>query len=170
MSDDVEESDVDHDGPGVPMLHGVAMTTTRGQIVLHPDVASYHDLAAELRAEGYRMCIDVTVVDYLGAPPRPLPPGIIAERFELVAQFLDLEAHRRLRLRVQVGEATSVPTITDLFPGAEALEREAWDMFGVVFDDHPDLTRILMPEEWTGHPLRKDYDVGRIPVQFKATS
>lgn len=170
MVDDVDEADHDGAANEGPQLYGVAMTTSRGQIVLHPDVAAYHDLAGQLRADGYRMCIDVTVVDYLGAPPRPLPADVTAERFEVVAQFLDLDAHRRVRLRVQVAETTSVPTITDLFPGAEALEREAWDMFGVVFDGHPDLTRILMPEEWTGHPLRKDYDVGRIPVQFKATS
>ena len=61
-----------------------------------------------------------------------------------------------------------MPSLFDLHPGSEYLEREAFDMFGIVFDDHPDLTRILMPEDWIGHPLRKDYAEGRIPVQFKA--
>ena len=61
-----------------------------------------------------------------------------------------------------------VPTLFDLYAGTEAMEREAFDMFGIAFTDHPDLTRILMPEDWVGHPLRKDYDAGRIPVQFKA--
>ena len=71
-------------------------------------------------------------------------------------------------MRVQVPEAdATIPTLFDMFPGTEAMEREAFDMFGIVFTDHPDLTRILMPEDWEGYPLRKDYDVGRIPVQFK---
>jgi NADH-quinone oxidoreductase subunit C len=74
-----------------------------------------------------------------------------------------------VRLRVQVpDEEPVVPTLWELYPGTEALEREVFDMFGIVFEGHPDPTRILMPEDWEGHPLRKDYAVGRIPVQFKA--
>jgi NADH-quinone oxidoreductase subunit C len=69
---------------------------------------------------------------------------------------------------VQVpGDDPTVPSLFDLHPGSEYPEREAFDMFGIVFEDHPDLSRILMPEDWIGHPLRKDYSVGRIPVQFK---
>ena len=62
-----------------------------------------------------------------------------------------------------------VPSLFDVHPGTEAMEREVFDLFGISFDGHPDLTRILMPEDWVGHPLRKDEAMGRIPVQFKAT-
>ena len=73
-----------------------------------------------------------------------------------------------MRVRVQVPEADpTVATLFDLYPGTEAMEREVYDMLGIVFGGHPDLTRILMPEDWEGHPLRKDYGVGRVPVQFK---
>ena len=90
------------------------------------------------------------------------------ERFEVVVNLLDIRQRRRVRVRVQVPEGDAVlPTLFDLHPGTEAMEREVFDMFGVHFDGHPDLTRILMPEDWVGHPLRKDYEVGRIPVQFK---
>ena len=75
---------------------------------------------------------------------------------------------RRIRLRVQVpAEDPAVASLSDVHPGAESAEREVFDMFGITFEGHPDLTRILMPEDWQGHPLRKDYDSGRIPVQFK---
>jgi NADH-quinone oxidoreductase subunit C len=74
----------------------------------------------------------------------------------------------KVRIRVQVKEMHPVvDSVWDLYPGVEAMEREAFDMMGITFTGHPDLTRILMPEDWEGHPLRKDYSVGRVPVQFK---
>lgn len=142
----------------------------RGQAVLHPDCGAWAAVAAEACADGFDQLVDLTAVDYLAfSADRGLPEGVKAERFEVVAGLLCHERRERLRLRVQVpaGDAT-LPTLFDLWPGAESLEREVFDMFGIVFDGHPDLTRILMPEDWAGHPLRKDYDVGRIPVQFKA--
>lgn len=89
----------------------------------------------------------------------------------MVVNLLDMRNRRRLRLRVQVPADDAVlPTLFDVHPGTEAMEREVFDMFGVEFTDHPDLTRILMPEDWVGHPLRKDYEIGRIPVQFKGAN
>ena len=106
-------------------------------------------------------------VDYLQYMQRPLPDGVAAERFEVVVNLLSIEHRARIRLRVQVPESDAVvPTLFDMYPGTEAMEREVYDMFGIRFSDHPDLTRILMPEDWEGHPLRKDDAPSRIPVQF----
>jgi NADH-quinone oxidoreductase subunit C len=138
------------------------------QDVLHVARDEYLDTVKRLVDDGYTMCVDLTGVDYLERPGRQLPDGVVAERFEVVVNLLDMRARRRIRLRVQVPESDAVlPTLFDVYPGTEAMEREVFDMFGVEFTDHPDLTRILMPEDWVGHPLRKDFEVGRIPVQFK---
>ena len=115
------------------------------------------------------MCVDVSSADYLERPPRDTPPDVVQERFEVVVNLLALDPARRIRIRVQVPELdATVPSLFDLYPGTEAMEREVFDLMGIRFAGHPDLTRILMPEDWEGHPLRKDYAVGRIPVQFKA--
>jgi NADH-quinone oxidoreductase subunit C len=132
------------------------------------DRSRYRAAVAALRDEGFEQCSDLTAVDYLSHPGRPLPDGVDPERFEVVVNLLSLSRRERRRLRVQVPESDpQLPSLVDLYPGADALEREVFDMFGIVFAGHPDLTRILMPEEWEGHPLRKDYGVGRVPVQFK---
>ena len=156
--------------PEVPTRYGVPVTESRGQAVLHPSRDQLAQLVMELRDEhGFGMCVDVTAVDYLAfLAPRHLPEGVEPERFEVVVGLLSHTTRERLRLRVQVPESDPVvPTLFQVHPGTEALEREVYDMFGIAFDGHPDLTRILMPEDWNGHPLRKDYSIGRIPVQFK---
>ena len=145
---------------------------SRGQAVIHPSRGQWCDVAAAARADGFDQLIDLTAVDFLtyGAP-RGLPEGIEPERFEVVAGLISHGRRERLRMRVQVpADDPALPTLFDLWPGAESLEREVYDMFGIVFEGHPDMSRILMPEDWTGHPLRKDYDSGSIPVQFKAAS
>ncbi len=143
------------------------MTTVE---VRHVARADWRETVKGLRDEGYVMLTDLTAVDYLTHMDRALPPEVERERFEVVCGLLDLNGRRRIRLRTQVPDGD--PTIASLFeihPGSEALEREVYDMFGIAFEGHPDLTRILMPEDWEGHPLRKDYGMGRIPVQFKVT-
>lgn len=149
--------------------HGVPVTWSRGQEVLHPDADGYHDLLVALFDEGYLVGIDLTCVDLLTHPGRTLPPGCARGRFEVVVNLLSHAARSRVRVRVQLeGDNPELATATDLYPGLEAAEREVYDLFGVRFAGHPDLTRIIMPEDWVGHPLRKDYNSGRIPVQFKA--
>ncbi|MGH9066510.1 MAG: NADH-quinone oxidoreductase subunit C, partial [Acidimicrobiales bacterium] len=156
-------------GPaGLGATYGVPATAGRGQDVLHPPADGYRQLVQALFEDGFEMASDLCAVDYLANPDRPLPEGVIPERFEVVVNLVSLEQRRRVRVRVQVPESDpAVPTLFELYPGTEAMEREAYDLFGIVFEGHPDLTRILMPEDWEGHPLRKDYSVGRVPVQFK---
>lgn len=156
--------------PGPETLHGVLVTHSRGQVVLHPGRDRLVDLVRDLRDdEGFRVCVDVTAVDYIAyGAPRGLPEGVEPERYEVVVGLLAHDARERLRLRVQVpADDPTCPSLFDVHPGTEALEREVYDMYGIEFTGHPDLTRILMPEDWDGFPLRKDHPVGAIPVQFK---
>ena len=127
--------------------------------VQHIEVNEYHDYIKSLIEEGYEMMMDLTAVDWF----RKKEP-----RFEVVINLLSLSKNLRKTIKVQVpDENLTIPSITDIYPGANFYEREVFDMFGIVFENHPELTRILMPDDWIGHPLRKDYGSGRIPVQFK---
>ena len=161
-------ADAPEAAPEPPTMHGCPMTDSRGQVVLHPTREQYIGVVKQLIDDGYAMCVDLTGVDYLGHMGRPVAPGVAPERFEVAVNLLDITNRRRIRLRVQVPEHdATLPSLFDLHPGTEAMERETYDMFGIAFTGHPDLSRILMPEDWIGHPLRKDYEIGRIPVQFK---
>ena len=152
----------------LPALAGVPAARVGGQLVVHPSREAYVGVVEALREAGFALCSDLCAVDYLRHPERALPAGVAAERFEVVVVLTSLTRAERLRLRVQVPESDPrLATLFPVYPGTEAMEREAYDMFGIVFDDHPDMTRILMPDDWEGHPLRKDYSVGRVPVQFK---
>jgi NADH-quinone oxidoreductase subunit C len=100
----------------------------------------------------FNVLVEVTAADYLPRDPR----------FEVVYHLLSVPNRLRLRLKVRVGLGGAVPTVSGLWSSAGWLERETWDMFGIVFEGHPDLRRLLMPEDWEGHPARKDY-----PVQIR---
>ena len=156
--------------PGVADLGVAASTDPGGAPVLYPQPAQLTDVVAALRDAGYLQCLDVCGVDYLAAGQRDdLPATVTAERFEVVVTLISHRDRGRVRLRVQVpADDPRLPSLFDLFPGTENPEREVFDMFGIGFDGHPDMTRILMPEDWEGHPLRKDYAVGIVPVRFKA--
>jgi NADH-quinone oxidoreductase subunit C len=155
----------------VETQHGCPVVDSLGQRVLLATRENYISVVKALVDEGYTMCIDLTGVDYLNLPNRTIGHGVTPERFEVVANFLSLTLRQRIRVRVQIPENdATLPSLFDLHPGTEAHERETYDMFGISFDGHPDMTRILMPEDWDGHPLRKDYDQGSIPVQFKGSN
>jgi NADH-quinone oxidoreductase subunit C len=136
---------------------------------LHPGRDEWLLTVGSLFTADFAMCIDLTAVDYLTHQgSRQIPGGIKPERFEVVASFLSYRRRERIRARVQVPlHDPTLASITTVYPGADYLEREVFDLFGIEFVGHPDLSRILMPETWEGHPLRKDYATGSIPVQFK---
>ncbi len=174
MADDPTTDDEVREEPHEPvdepeLVHGVPVTRPRGETVLHPSLDQYVDLVRALLDEGYLMCVDLTAADYLTHPGRTdLPEGVEPQRFEVVVGLINHRTRSRVRIRLQVpADEPTVPSLFELHPGTEALEREVYDMFGITFEGHPDLTRILMPETWEGHPLRRDYSQGRIPVQFK---
>jgi len=97
----------------------------------------------------FQQLIDLCGVDY---PERPL-------RFDVVYHLLSLTKNLRIRVKVQTDAEAPVPSVTPVYPNADWYEREAFDMYGVKFEGHPDLRRILLPEDWTGYPLRKDYGI-----------
>jgi NADH-quinone oxidoreductase subunit C len=156
----------------IASLGGIPVSFSRKQEVIHPTLAQYFDAIAALKGDSFETCSDLCGVDYLSPrDARSLPGGITPQRFEVVVVLLSLVRHARLRVRVQVPEHDPLcPSIFTLYPGSENMEREAYDMFGIVFDGHPGLTRILMPDDWDGFPQRKDYPLGGIPVQYKGAT
>ena len=138
---------------------GAASALSVGDDTITVPAAGLVALAAAAKSSGFEMCSDITAVDY---------QGIRRTRFELVINLLSLSRNRRLRILVPVPEDDPVaPSLVPVYPGANFLEREVYDMFGISFTGHPDMTRILMPDDWEGHPLRRDFGVGAVPVQFK---
>jgi NADH-quinone oxidoreductase subunit C len=126
--------------------------------VVTVDATEYHDLVAAAHGLGFDTFVDLCAVDYFRRDPR----------FEVVLTMLSQAIPMRLRIRVGVaGTDPELVTVSDVLPGANFYERETYDLFGIAFTGHPDMTRILMPDDWVGYPLRKDYAVGTVPVQFK---
>ena len=126
---------------------------------INVEIDQYFKTVEDYKKDGYEMMIDLTAVDWY----RKKEP-----RFEVIINLLSVSKNSRLIINVAVpDEDLKIPSICEIYPGANFYEREVFDMFGIEFENHPELTRILMPDDWTGNPLRKDYGSGRIPVQFK---
>jgi NADH:ubiquinone oxidoreductase subunit C len=142
---------------------------SHGQPVVYVDRAVWHDLATHLRDEQqFSQCVDVTAVDHLVDEARAIPPGVTPERFDVVANFLSHARNRRIRVIAPISaDEPSIASIADVYPGVNFAEREVFDLYGITFSGHPDLSRILMPDDWIGYPLRKDDAPARVPVTFK---
>lgn len=118
--------------------------------------------ALELKEDGWHFA-DLTALDRLSLQGA----DDAGPRFQVVVQLLNRDRKERQTVYVAAeGDPPTVPSVTEVWPGANFFEREVFDLFGVHFEGHPNLTRILMPDEWEGHPLRKDYGVGKITVEF----
>jgi NADH-quinone oxidoreductase subunit C len=135
----------------------------RGELTLHIRPERIAEVCQVLRddpALRFELCSSVSGVDYLGTPD--------GRRLHVVYHLTSMTYRRRIRLEAAVSvENPHLPSVTSVYPTADWQEREAYDMFGVIFDGHPNLTRILMPDDWEGHPQRKDYPLGGVPVEYK---
>jgi NADH-quinone oxidoreductase subunit C len=135
-----------------------------GELTLHLRAETLLDVARTLRddpATRFEFLASVSGVDYLGVDPT-------GRRLHSVAHLLSMTYRRRIRLEVAVTvENPHVPSLCPIYPTADWLERETFDFFGIIYDGHPGLTRIMMPDDWDGHPQRKDYPLGGVPVEYK---
>jgi NADH-quinone oxidoreductase subunit C len=168
----------------------VSETAAYGETTLVVDPARLVEACLHLRdEEGFDMLIDITPTDYLGwgAPGvsgyigteqgrnlnRPMTQGLQAlpapkpKRFAVNYHLLAIRGGApRVRVQVWVDDGEPVPSVLSVWPAADWFEREAWDMMGIAIEGHPNLQRLIMDEDWVGHPLRKDYPIGGEPVRF----
>jgi len=129
---------------------GVEALTYLGQNYLVADASIISELLQTLRDEElFDYCVDVTAVHY---PERE-------KQFDVIWILYSFAANQRIRVKTLIADGQSVPSSVNIWPTANWLEREVYDMFGIRFDGHPDLKRILLPDGWKGHPLRKDYGI-----------
>jgi NADH-quinone oxidoreductase subunit C len=136
----------------------------RGEITFHVRRDKLVEVADKLLhdpALRFEICTGVSGVHY---------PGEVGRELRAVYHMLSITHNRRIRLEVSAPDADPhIPSITGVYPANNWHERETWDFYGIVFDGHPALTRIEMPDDWRGHPQRKDYPLGGIPVEYRGT-
>jgi NADH-quinone oxidoreductase subunit C len=137
----------------------------RGELTLHVRREKLSELAQQLRDDQslrFELLSSLSGVHY---------PMDIARELHVVYELTSMTHNRRIRLEVAAPDADPhIPSVVAVWPTADFQERETWDLFGVIFDGHPALTRIMMPDDWPGHPQRKDYPLGGIPVEYKGAS
>jgi NADH-quinone oxidoreductase subunit C len=135
----------------------------RGELTLHIKREKLVEVAKILRDSlKFEMCMGVSGVHY---------PNNVGRELVAVYPLLSITNNRRIRLEVTVADSDAhIPSLVEVWAGNNWHERETFDMFGIIFDGHPGLTRILMPDDWQGHPQRKDYALGGIPVEYKGAT
>ncbi len=137
----------------------------RGEITFHVRRERLVEVVQHLRddpALRFELCSSLSGVHY---------PADAGRELHVVLHLLSMTHRRRIRVEASAPEGDPhVPSVVSVYPTADWHERETWDMFGIVFDGHPALTRILMPDDWPGHPQRKDYPLGGIPVEYKGAT
>jgi NADH-quinone oxidoreductase subunit C len=133
----------------------------RGELTLHIAPDKIREVCQVMRDDEslrFELCSSVSGVDYLQSDTR---------RLHVVYHLTSMTYRRQVRLEAAVPVDGRLPSVTSVYPTADWQERETYDMFGVVFEGHPNLTRILMPDDWEGHPQRKDYPLGGVAVEYK---
>ena len=163
LADDLAEA---LDERGVARSAVRQITIDRGEITFYVERERIAEVCRTLRDAPelrFELLSGVSGVDYTA------PDGAdVHQPLHVVYQLLSMTWRRRIRLEVALDPADPhLPSVVGVYPTADWHERETWDMFGVIFDGHPALTRILMPDDWAGHPQRKDYPLGGIPVEYK---
>lgn len=139
---------------------GGKLSEFKGMTSVTVPKAKILEAVSEAKAQGFEMISDVFGIDYLTYP------GHQGERFTVVYNLYSVSQNARLFIRVNLGEGESLPTITGLWKGSGFMEREVYDMFGVEFEGHPDLRKLITPEDLDGHPHRKDFPLGETPTLF----
>lgn len=146
----------------VPALRGARVLYDRGELTIYVDRAELPAVVKAFRDDAFlrfEICMSVSGVHY---------PQQTGAELHAVYHLISITHNRRVRLEVTCPDADPhIPSVVATYPMADWHERETWDLFGIQFDGHPALTRILMPDDWEGHPQRKDYPLGGVDVEYK---